>query len=675
MSGSIPRHFAELDSLRGLGILAVLWTHAGLNGIGGAFLFVDMFFVISGFLITTSFMKNYREVVPTKSTWAHVGHFFSRRIRRIVPTLFIALLLTLIAGWFVLLPQDYMQLAQSTLFTAFISGNVYAGTLGNYFSTPPSQAPLLHTWSLALEEQFYIITPLLLLPLIWFPQRIWILALSSASVLSILLATQMTFDSLTQNDAYFLFRTRIWQFLLGVIAALLVLEGVFSTTVRYRQIFGYSALAVFLVPTIVFTKSTPTPSILSAVPLFGFAVFAFFKPENRYCDVVLKSRVLTYLGRSTYSVYLIHFPVMAFMTYRGISLGSFHGYWMVLLSLFLGLVFAHLIEDFRKQWRDVPFAWVTAVCGGTLTAIVFGAMLIFASQGAVNRLPELAQSYSIGALDLNPERGRCMGNALSITSGYSCSFDIGSDRTVVLIGDSHSDAIAPAFIDDMHTKGFNVIHLWFAGCPPFGGRVFEVGIFSDECEAFNKSSFLFIESLDEISGVFFVARWTWYFEGQPFSTDPTQLRFKRASWLPIGKSYPEGFSSMDGYQARVSAVQSEMLRSLSAKTTNLYMFEPIPEMYVNVPKFAAKAIWYTGQVPLVNSAYSDYLAYNQFFLSHLRSLERDGIVKAIPTAGAFCDVSSLGMCNGLRGSSTLYYDSHHLNNLGAKILLNWVSVK
>lgn len=104
------------------------------------------------------------------------------------------------------------------------------------------------------------------------------------------------------------------------------------------------------------------------------------------------------------------------------------------------------------------------------------------------------------------------------------------------------------------------------------------------------------------------------------------------------------------------------------------MFEPIPEMHVNVPKYTAKSIWYDGQVPTINSAYADYLAYNRSFLALLSALERKGRAIAIPTAGAFCGLSAHGSCRGLSKLSTLYYDSHHLNTAGAEMLMKWVSL-
>jgi len=669
MSSLDSRRIFEFDFIRTIGILAILWGHAGLPGIPGAFLFVDTFFVISGFLITLSFLKIYIHGEESHGAGPAIRGFLARRIRRIIPTLLIALVLFLAVGWFVLLPLDLIELSNASIATAFLIGNLHAASLGDYFAIPASSAPLLHTWSLSLEEQFYLITPIMLLPLAYFKHSHWTFVLIILAILSVTIGTEMSFKG--ENEAYFAFKTRLWQFLLGIIVALLVRQPRIKLTENFDAGFGILGGVVFITAIFTFTKDMPTPSVLTVIPLVGLCLYIYFKPQSRRMNHFFQWNGFQLVGRSIYGIYLIHFPIMAFIEYRGIHFGDAHKFWMFVLSFLGGMCFSFTVEKIRAEWRDIHFGKVAGLSVFLIIVLLVANQRIQSTGGEMARLPVQAQKFYAGALDVNPHRKMCISESDILRHGYSCEFDFGHAKTVVLIGDSHSDAIASAFIDRFRHAGVNIVHLWYAGCPPINNLPIRAELFSDECTKFKKEAFTYILENPDLSAVFLSARWTWYFEGKPFAKDAKELRFHQADWLPNGQKSPQGYTTMDAWKAEMSNAFARTVAAIKEKGKDVYIFEPIPEMHKNVPVYLAKNAWYEREIEPVTSSFTQYIDYNSYVLQLLKKLESQGLTAIIASSGALCGRDANGLCFGHVEDKTYYYDSNHLNNTGAKLLLNW----
>ena len=259
------RYRPEIDGLRAIAVLAVVLYHAGL-GVAGGYIWVDVFFVVSGFLITSLILKDLQEGKFT------LAHFWERRARRIIPAAVVIILATLIAGWFLLLPSDYAKLGKSAAWQAVFGANFHFWRATNYFAGPAEEQPLLHTWSLAVEEQFYLFFPLILFSMFrfrLFRRRGALLALFAVGFVTSL-AVGIYAVPRMPAAAFYLLPTRAWELLCGAIVAILPASALRRPL---REAFCWAALAAILAPCFLYTKQTPFPGHAALPPCFGTALF------------------------------------------------------------------------------------------------------------------------------------------------------------------------------------------------------------------------------------------------------------------------------------------------------------------------------------------------------------------------------------------------------------------
>lgn len=283
------RYRPEIDGLRAIAVVVVVLYHAGLGTTGG-FVGVDVFFVISGFLITSLILKDLEA-----GTFTLAG-FWERRIRRIMPALSCLILATLMAGWIVLLPSDYVALGRSAFFQGLFAANIYFWRNTGYFDGVAEEEPLLHTWSLAVEEQFYLIFPLLMVGLFALPRFRRRGALLSFFGLCIVLSLGVSVWGVVNRPVatFYLLPTRAWELLLGASVAVLpgpaVIAGPgFAGRLRlangFREVLSVAALMGILVPCWLYTSATPFPGLAAAPPCMAAGLFIWVTgrrhPESR----------------------------------------------------------------------------------------------------------------------------------------------------------------------------------------------------------------------------------------------------------------------------------------------------------------------------------------------------------------------------------------------------------
>ncbi len=311
----------EIDGLRAIAVLAVLFCHAGL-GFSGGYVGVDVFFVISGYLITSLLI---RDLEAGKFS---LVHFWERRIRRIVPALAATLLVTLVLGWFLLFSGDLVRLAKSTLAVVGMASNLYFRTQSGYFDGAAKERPLLHTWSLSVEEQFYLILPVgLFLFYFCMKRRGWrrgllpmLLLAAAASLLMSIWAVRA--DKLV--GAYYLLPSRAWEMLMGSVLA--CLPAVAAPTSRWaREASSWAGVGMILIASWVYTEATPFPGLAAIPPCLGAALIIWGNTPSReggattFCSRVLASKPMLGIGLISYSLYLWHWPLYAFGRYLGVD--------------------------------------------------------------------------------------------------------------------------------------------------------------------------------------------------------------------------------------------------------------------------------------------------------------------------------------------------------------------
>ena len=290
----------EIDGLRALAVLPVIFFHTGLSTFSGGYVGVDIFFVISGYLITSLILNE------QKTGAFSIVDFYERRARRILPALTVVLFATTLAAYTILDPWLLKQFSQSLVSVASFSSNVFFYLKSGYFSAASDQIPLIHTWSLAVEEQYYLFFPILVVLLWPYGQRalIWLLIL--VALFSLALADYLSDKSVDAN--FYLIFSRAWELFSGSIIAFVPRHNI-DTDRWIKDSLSTLGLILLAYSIFFFDESTPFPSIFTLVPVIGTSLIILFSDPHTIVGRFLSKKILVTIGLMSYSLYLWHHPI------------------------------------------------------------------------------------------------------------------------------------------------------------------------------------------------------------------------------------------------------------------------------------------------------------------------------------------------------------------------------
>ena len=295
---------AEIDGLRALAVLPVILFHAGFEWFSGGFVGVDIFFVISGYLITTIIIS---EMAEGKFS---IINFYERRARRILPALFFVMAACLPFAWLWLTPSDLEDFGQSLVAVSTFSSNILFWRESGYFDTAAELKPLLHTWSLAVEEQYYILFPIFII-LTWRLGLKWVLILLSIVFLVSLGAAQWSAYN-APDAAFYLLPTRGWELLVGVFAAFYLKYNTYLKSHSINQALSLLGFGMIVFSIIAFDKKTPFPSLYTLIPTIGTGLLILCAVPKTVIHKLLSLKFIVGIGLISYSAYLWHQPLLAF---------------------------------------------------------------------------------------------------------------------------------------------------------------------------------------------------------------------------------------------------------------------------------------------------------------------------------------------------------------------------
>ncbi len=496
---------ADIDGLRALAILSVVLYHCGLARFTGGFTGVDIFFVISGYLIGGQIWSEQRAANFTFRA------FYRRRAKRILPAFYAVLAFTLAAGLLLLSPSELAQLARSAAAATLSASNILFWSATNYFSPRSQLNPLLMTWTLGVEEQFYVVIPLLIVFIARF-RRNWVLP-----IICIVSAASLAFAWLASANhpmtAFYLLPARAWELGAGVALAVAEFDRPHCSTPRWfavatREAAACLALLLMVVP-IFALKSEMSPA--GVAPLFSVAgaVLALAFPGSFIHRRLLSAPPLRFLGKISYSWYLWHWPLIAFMhnLYPG-ALPAVRTAQTITLSLVLAVGSYYLIEQpFRNSRRAaVPLLIRYAAVSGVMAALCAALWLNHGLQG---RAPTLAGMESAAhQLEADP----CLANLARDTPDLSpaCRDATPSKPLVALWGDSHAAALAPGLRGVAQAQGYGLALFAKASCPPLLGATHaipRVPLLAAGCARFNRQALAEIASDPRVRIVILHATW------------------------------------------------------------------------------------------------------------------------------------------------------------------------
>lgn len=439
----------EIDGLRAVAVVPVILFHAGFNLFSGGFIGVDMFFVISGYLITAIILSE------IKAGSFSLAKFYERRARRILPALFFVIVLCLPFAWFWMTPQQVKMFLQSVFATAVFASNFFFAYTSGYFDAAAEEKPLLHTWSLGVEEQFYLIFPLFFSFFYKFGSRRlgWIVL--CLAVLSFGLSEVVSrFGSSVNN--FFLTPTRAWELLLGSLIVLASREGSIDRkiSILVNDLASCAGLTLILLSVITYDKTTPFPSFYTLAPTIGTVLILVFGTKQTLVAKLLSSRCMVMVGLISYSAYLWHQPLFAFIRIYSINTPS------ELLFVFASVVtmaLAYLTWRFIEQpFRDKRFIsqriiFVSAVVGtfaiasvGLAGHLTKGFEAVYMSRLTMEQsdiFKRLESAISTGGYAAMFDNQDCKFWDKTITKAFQvrygqCAGKYG--KAVVVLGDSHA---------------------------------------------------------------------------------------------------------------------------------------------------------------------------------------------------------------------------------------------
>jgi peptidoglycan/LPS O-acetylase OafA/YrhL len=458
----------EIDGLRALAVLPVIFFHAGIELFGGGFVGVDVFFVISGFLIT-SIIKT--EIDEDRFSFVN---FYERRIRRIIPALTFVFAVTSFAAYIFLLPLDLIEYSESLIFANLFTSNILFWRQSGYFDTAAELKPLLHTWSLSVEEQFYLLFPFLLLMIknLSVKRRLLILFLLCCTSFALCLLILEHKPS----AAYYLLPTRGWEILIGSIAAYIFREQ--NGRLIILNAVSIIGMALIISSIFLIDKHTPFPGVSALMPTVGAVFVLLYAQDGTYVQRLLSSRLIVGVGLISYSLYLWHLPVIVFSRYY---IGVKWDAWtiiFVLLSIFSISVFSwKFIEmPFRRSRiinRNQVFLFFS------VTSLLFISLSYFAisykglserldlNSLEIGKLAKITDPYDYFDYKSIVRNGSC--HSISSKDFYTNGcLDI-RKKNIFIVGDSYAASLYPGlkFISDKELIDLGITQLTEGNAPPF----------------------------------------------------------------------------------------------------------------------------------------------------------------------------------------------------------------
>ena len=457
----------DIDGLRAIAVLLVVAFHAGIPYFDSGFVGVDVFFVLSGFLITGILSKE----ADDRGT-VRLGRFYTRRLRRLLPASSITVLVTMLASFFLVSALSWRQIAETSAAAALYASNLFfAQEANDYFAADAETNPLLHFWSLAVEEQFYIVWPLLILVLSKFGSK------ARLGGLVVLTAASFAHSVMLTNAAtpwaYYSPLSRAWEFSIGGILALALPAGLSKLSKMSRELVAWSGLALVLGSLFIIGPSTPFPGVAALPTVIGTCMTIMAMVDDRGpLGRVLLSWPFQQLGALSYSWYLWHWP---FLVVGQLALGSTAPALRIALAAASLVVAAGSYYLVEKPVRFAPKLTAShgpnwAMAGITIVALLGGSLLLDRRAEARLSSPDFADL--VVAQDDEPE---LLGNDCNVPSLDEllerCSG--GSEtasQTVLVLGDSHAEMWTPTLEALSAELDFRyVVHI-LGGCNVVGAQ-------------------------------------------------------------------------------------------------------------------------------------------------------------------------------------------------------------
>ena len=632
----------DIDGLRAVAIVPVVLFHLGVAGFAGGYVGVDVFFVISGYLISSIILPEVRQ-----GTFSF-AYFYERRTRRLFPALFTVLAATTCAAVVLLLPSDLYSYGSSLVGTTLFGANILFWRTAGYFDGPAEMKPLLHTWSLAVEEQFYIVFPVLLLLLHrWLPGRmkeaITVVAIAS-------FAASVFYLGLTPDAVFYLTTFRAWELMIGVLLALGVFPALRARWVR--EVLAIIAIALIGAAVVFYSGETPFPGPTALLPTIGTALLIHIGGSgSSVINNALSVRPLVFIGLISYPLYLWHWPLIVLLEYY--LVGEL-GFWLqaavVVVSVILAVITFRVIErPFRARGRVARGPLFFASASIAVGFLAIGGLLRLID-GWPGRLPPFERHLAATAAEDYRPLPSCYSNPLDNSPVQGCPVGAPGEPTFLVWGDSHAMAMFATFDSVARSMGKSGLFIAKAGCPPLIG-VSRFDREEHDCEGFNDQVVDLINSTETIREVVLAARWA-------INANGTRYGVEEGEAILLS---PRG---IDENPAVFRAGLDRTLAFLAGRGIEASFLTQVPEIGWNVPSTLARASRFEREVPPAPTI-AEYRARQRMVDEALEDVASRYPLHVVDVSDFFCGERT---CEVIRAGRALYRDGHHLSLWGASTL-------
>ena len=632
------KYRTDIDGLRAIAVLAVIFFHTNIPGFSGGFVGVDIFFVISGFLITSIILKDIKEEKFS------IAQFYERRIRRIFPALFPVIAFTLVVGAFLFDAYTFKDLGQSITATTLFSSNILFWHKSGYFAAPSQQMPLLHTWSLAVEEQFYIFFPLALVFIHRYLKCRYLLWILITIIVSLGLSIYGVY--LYPSETFYLVPTRAWELLAGSILALEVLPN--PSSVWLKNIMSITGLCLIIYSVAFYTEITLFPGHNAIAPVLGAWLIIYSnKGEGVIVNKILSARPLVFIGLISYSLYLWHWPLVAYVKYLIFRpLNGYDGAGIILASLAVSILSWKYIEQpFRSKQMLMPDRKSLFAFAGIVMIVASGmGVMIHLENGMGERfelskmntvIPGTETNMVILQTDIIPK------TLLLGKKGITPSF--------VLWGDSHAGVLFPAIIDQANKNNVAGYIFSHGGTPPLLGIETNLDKPTFSKAEWNANVLNFIKKNPNIRVVFLAASWD----------DYNYLKRKNLLFHDI---YDQEYKNNTDGNAYLIKGLNRTISALREMGKKIVIIADVPKFEHPVPRI--HAVHYRFPSYITMNQFSPSIGnYNKAKQEVFNKIAYLSEIKFIYPGKKIYDAS--GICRLIVNRKLLYSDSNHLSTAGA----------
>lgn len=661
MSAVSEHYKAHIDGLRAIAVSSVLIYHLSPEFLPGGFLGVDIFFVISGYLITSIIL---REVERGEFSMLR---FLERRARRLLPALAVVLTATTVAAWILLLPEDLIAYGQSLTSTALISSNIHFWSRSGYFDGAALVKPLLHTWSLSVEEQFYLVWPLLLVGSVWMLRRlrradsvrpfllVLVLGVTGVSLVSAEIVVRTA-----PKSAFFLMPYRAWELGIGAALALIGTQGLARVPAHLRSLLSCGGACCIMLSIALLSQDSSVPGVIALIPTLGAAAVIAFGatgPVGR----VLSSSPFVAVGLISYAAYLWHWPILAL--FHGQAGRGVQGWEMVAVAgavVVLSVITARYIErPLRASRWSRP--WQPVVAGVMVLALIAGAgRALWLDGGWISRLDPSIRTIYEASVSRNPLRPRCDGFQQAFSDDAFCNFGMPKSGEepfdLAVLGDSNADQWVPMLSVYAGEKEWSGRQVTNSTCAPVLGvnRRNLSGNFNRQCEQYQETVLKFLQRNQGLREVVLAGVWTSFMDR---AIEPNKVQFDAEV-----VAFANRFGARGSFAWHMAATIS-LIRRTGAE---VLLIAPIVDLPEFTPACVVKAVSAgrpATECGIARAAADKALAAPTKVLARLAS-EIPG-VRLVRPIEALCSKTH---CSPMLDDVLLYRDFGHLNAVGSVML-------